>query len=171
VTAAARYALPAAAMHERDPANVLAVLNETLGSRQDDDDFMSRWCTVIAARLDISADRAVLHVASGGHPLPYVVRADGRSEPTGGPGALVGALAEGQWATTSTNLADGDAVVFFTDGVTEARVGDGFFDTRGLETALPPAPNMAPEQVIEHLLGEMARLGAAHQDDIALLVL
>ena len=67
---------------------------------------------------------ARVSLASAGHPLPLLLRADGAVEAVGGPGTLVGVVPDPDLADASAYLRDGDALVFYTDGVTEARGGD-----------------------------------------------
>jgi serine phosphatase RsbU (regulator of sigma subunit) len=57
-----------------------------------------------------------------------VVRADGRVEELGLPGTLLGPFArEAVFENVSTELHEHDALVLYTDGVTEARAPDGSF--------------------------------------------
>jgi len=116
VTALARYTLRAAAMTERLPSRVLALLNEAL-LRQPGE---RRFCTVAYAYLEALEDGARMGFASGGHPLPLVLRSDGSVEWLGSHGMLLGAVPDPTLEDRSAALAPGDAVVFYTDGVTEA---------------------------------------------------
>ena len=71
VTALARYTLRAAAMRERLPSRSLALLNEALLRQRGD----RRFCTVAYAYLETLDSGARVGFASGGHPLPLVLRA------------------------------------------------------------------------------------------------
>ena len=83
VTAIARYTLRAAAMQaEEGPEHALRLLNDVLMQQVSPD----RFCTVAYATLDLSDGVAKLSVASGGHPTPLIVRADGRVTPDRRPG-------------------------------------------------------------------------------------
>ena len=73
VTALARYTLRAAAMRERLPSRGLHVLNEALLRQRAD----RRFCTVAYAYLESTEGGVRLGFASGGHPLPLLVRPDG----------------------------------------------------------------------------------------------
>jgi phosphoserine phosphatase RsbU/P len=70
-------------------------------------------------------------VACGGHPLPLVLRADGTVERLGRPGTMLGILPDIEVHDDRTILQPGDALVLYTDGVTEARF-------RGSGTGRPP---------------------------------
>jgi hypothetical protein len=59
-------------------------------------------------------------VSTGGHPLPLVLRADGRVEPLGRPGTLLGILPDPVLFDDEARLAPGDALILYTDGVVEA---------------------------------------------------
>lgn len=116
LTALARYTLRAAAMQEREPSRVLQLLNEAIRQQVPGD----RFCTVACGRLDLGPGGARLTVASGGHPLPLLLRADGRILSLGRPGTLLGIFADPDVADEGLDLGPGDTVVFFTDGLTEA---------------------------------------------------
>jgi PAS domain S-box-containing protein len=116
VTALARYTLRAAAMTERLPSRVLGLLNDALLRQPGERTF----CTVAYAYLEALDDGARLGFASGGHPLPLVLRRNGDVQWLGTHGMLLGALTDPALEDRSVALGAGDAVVFYTDGVTEA---------------------------------------------------
>ena len=115
VTALARYTIRAAAAQNDSPAAILRWVNEAM-LREDS----SRFCTIAVAHLDRSAATTRLTVAVGGHPAPIVLRADGSVETAGAGGTLIGLVDDPRLAETTTELAPGDAVLLYTDGVTEA---------------------------------------------------
>lgn len=173
VTVAGRYAVRAEAMRERDPAAILALMNDALISA-DEDHFACQWCTVVVARVDPAPGPrggVMVHVASGGHPRPRVLTASGRVVALGGEGFLVGAVPEATFSTSSMELGAGDGVVMFTDGVTEAKVPEGLFGTERLDSALRKAAGMPPDEVIAAVGESLAAAGAVQVDDIALLAL
>jgi PAS domain S-box-containing protein len=119
VTALARYTLRAAAMRERLPSRSLRLLNEALLRQRDD----QRFCTVAYAYLETVAGGATLGLATGGHPLPLLLRRDGVVEQLGEPGTLLGIVSDPQLSDHKATLAPGDALVLYTDGVTDGRGG------------------------------------------------
>jgi PAS domain S-box-containing protein len=121
VTALARYTLRAAAMRERLPSRSLGLLNEALLRQRAD----RRFCTVAYAYLEPLAVGARVGFASGGHPLPLLLRVDGTVEAVGAPGTLLGVVPDPSFEDRSLALAPGDALVFYTDGVIEARASNG----------------------------------------------
>ena len=63
-------------------------------------------------------------LATGGHPLPLVLRAGGRSRPPARRARCSGILDDPEITEHAVELAPGDALVLFTDGVTEATAAD-----------------------------------------------
>ena len=120
ITALARYTLRAAVLHTRRPRDVLGALNEAL-LRQNLD---YRFCTVLYASLTPRDGHVTATIATGGHPLPLVLRANGDVDRAGRRGTLLGVLAAPEISEESVDLAPGDALVLFTDGVTEASRSD-----------------------------------------------
>ncbi|MCA1830128.1 MAG: SpoIIE family protein phosphatase, partial [Actinobacteria bacterium] len=120
ITALARYTIRAAAMQARRPSRVLTQLNEAL-LRQNTGD---RFCTAAYARVapaeEGSGTRRIT-LACGGHPLPLILRADGTLESIGAPGGLLGVFDNPGLNEVSVTLRSGDALILYTDGVTEAR--------------------------------------------------
>jgi len=116
VTALARYTLRAAAMRESQPSRVLAVLNEAMLRQHPE-----RFCTVVYARFREHAGGRQLTLASGGHPLPLLVRPDGSIIELCEPGTAIGLFADPDLHDRHYELETGDTVVFFTDGLVEVR--------------------------------------------------
>src|SRR4051812_25234169 len=110
LTAAARYAIRAAAVRTSDLVDVLDTVNEVL-LRQP---APHGTCTVTCVLVDRLEDRIELHAVSAGHPLPLVLRRDtGAVEELGAPGTLLGILAEINLPVAVTTLTEGDAVVLY----------------------------------------------------------
>ena len=168
VTALARYTLRAAAMRERLPSRSLALLNEALLRQRSD----RRFCTVAYAYLEMVDGGARLGVASGGHPLPMLVRGDGTVERVGVPGTLLGVVPDPQIEDRSVTLSRGDLLVFFTDGVIESRGAERRLDEDRLADLLSRCAGGDADTVAAEV--EQAALrswGGRAGDDIAVLVL
>jgi sigma-B regulation protein RsbU (phosphoserine phosphatase) len=168
ITAIARYTLRSVAMDMRQPAAVLRKLNDALIHQQLDEKF----CTVAYGRAVASARGMRITVCRGGHPSPMVVRADGEVTPVGSAGGLIGALPDIRLWEETVQLEAGDAIVFYTDGVTEARAGrDQFGEERVAETLSRCAGRPAAE-IAEQLERAVIAFGGDEPgDDIAILVL
>jgi sigma-B regulation protein RsbU (phosphoserine phosphatase) len=168
VTALVRYTLRATAIHVDEPARVLEVLNQAL-LRQNVDS----WCTVAYATLRCpSGPHCPLTVACGGHPLPIRIGASSPPQPVGRPGTLMGAMEDVTVSSVVTELERGDAVVFFTDGVTEGRGPQGFFGDDRLVELLATMRGKPAAEIAEGLVTAVVDFQQGMpRDDIAVLVL
>jgi PAS domain S-box-containing protein len=168
VTALARYTLRAAAMRERLPSRSLRLLNEALLRQRDD----RRFCTVAYAYLEVYDGGVRVGVASGGHPLPMLLRPDGTVESIGAPGTLLGVLPDPNLEDRSVSLSPGDTLVFYTDGVIEGRGADVTFDEDGLRRLLADCAGAGADAVAARVEeAAFAAQGNNLRDDIAVLVL
>src|SRR5947208_15969262 len=114
-------------MDLRQPARILRRLNEVLVLQADEQTVGERFCTVAYIRVVPTINGVRLTICLGGHLQPLVVRADGTVEAIGAPGGLIGLFPDVRLFEETVQLAPGDTVVLFTDGVTEAaRAGEEF---------------------------------------------
>ncbi|CAL9664388.1 hypothetical protein SUDANB176_07147 [Streptomyces sp. enrichment culture] len=172
LTSLTRYTLRAAALHDPDPAAGLSVLNTVLLDRYTGDD--PRYCTAVAGVLERAGDTTHVHLASGGHPPALVLRGDGRVDhlSTRG-GMLIGALPAAQFVSVRTALHPGDTLLLYTDGLTEARVGEGreLYGDEALESFAADLAPASARRVIDALTALLHGFGDGLGDDTALLAL
>jgi hypothetical protein len=161
VTALARYTIRAAVMRHRSPAGILRWLNSAM-IRQG----ANRFVTLACARIEVE-DVITVTVACAGHPPPRILRSSGLVETLGGNGTLLGILDEVDAFDFSARLDPGDAIVLYTDGLTEASAPD-VWTPRQLDAAVAGARRMDAQQIVEHL-GSLAP--GPLRDDLALLAL
>jgi serine phosphatase RsbU (regulator of sigma subunit) len=169
VTALARHTLRAAAAYEARPSAVLALLHRALRDARDD----GRFCTVAYCDFEVRPDGLRMVLCCGGHPLPLVLRADGRVEPVGKLGTLLGADIEPALADVVIELAPGDLIVLYTDGVTEVRRGrKEIFGHRDLAELLERCARL-PADVLAQSIQDavLAAADGRPRDDIAILVI
>ncbi len=134
----------------------------------------SRFCTIALTRVHRDGDRLVARVCLGGHPEPVIRRSDGTTELVGTPGDLLGVLDESvlELHEIEIELEVGDALVLYTDGVTERRDARRMFGQYGLRRALTNASGSSAEELASAL--EQAAesfVDAELRDDLAILVL
>lgn len=168
VTGLARYTLRATAMQERKPSRILETLNEAILQQRSDHMF----CTVSYVRLKAGRGKVRLTVCCGGHPQPLVLRADGRVEPAGVPGTLLGVFPDPELTDKAVDLDRGDALVLYTDGVVEEHVPGAVFGKERLISLLESCAGLNAASIVESI--ERAVMGfqpGPPRDDIALLVL
>ncbi|MEY2434598.1 MAG: hypothetical protein QOC92_4323, partial [Acidimicrobiaceae bacterium] len=132
VTAVARWTIRSVAMDVRQPTQVLRKVNEALLHQQLDD----RFCTIAYARVVPTSHGVRVSVCRGGHPAPMVIRDSGEVEPIGASGSLIGILPEVRLWEETTQLHSDESIVFYTDGVTEARRGRDQFGEERLREIL-----------------------------------
>jgi PAS domain S-box-containing protein len=129
VTALARYTIRAVTLKDDRPSEVLAALNEAMLRQLPED----RFCTAACVRLE-PQDGSVgvgVDVSRAGHPPPLLVRSGGTVEEVGCSGRVLGVFPDAELRDTSLRLMPGEALVLYTDGVTEARSPDGDFFGEG----------------------------------------
>jgi serine phosphatase RsbU (regulator of sigma subunit) len=169
VTALTRYTIRAVAMREDEPSTVLRGLNEAMLRQLGDDQF----CTVACARLQPAPGGFELDVARGGHPVPLLVRADGSVEAVVPKGRALGVFLDPGLAVQRVRLEPGDAAVFYTDGITEARGPDGsFFGEGRLRDLLRSCAGLDAPAIAEKMRDVTLEFGEGNlRDDLAVLVL
>ncbi|HEX6346477.1 PP2C family protein-serine/threonine phosphatase [Umezawaea sp.] len=169
VTSIARYTLRAAAVHDSDPRAVLRTLDTVL--RQEDG---RRFCTVVFGVLTRTADGCTVALAGGGHPPALLLRADGTAHPQDLVGGqLVGVLPDARFVARTVTLGPGDTLLFYTDGLTEARIAadrSRYGDEALLDFAAAIAP-MGSADTVKAVRGLLTGFGTGLDDDTAVLAL
>jgi serine phosphatase RsbU (regulator of sigma subunit) len=168
VTSLGRHTLRAAALTSKRPAEILSILNTALLEQTEHD----RFCTAVYGELRPRFGRLVATVACAGHPPPYVVRSDGTVEALPCAGTLLGIVQDIELADVTVELGFGDKIVFYTDGVIEARSesGEMFGDQRFerlLRDSATRGVNAAADQITNAVIDFQS---GRPRDDVALVV-
>lgn len=146
---------------------VLARLNETLLERGG-----GRYCTLALAALGRDGDRLNVSLYLAGHERPLLVRMNGEVAFTGAGGTALGLLDSIQTPSAEVTLEPGDALVFYTDGVTERRRGRELFGTERLRAAAAPLAGYPAAVIAARLRAEAIGFSAdPPRDDIAIIVI
>ncbi len=163
LTSLVRHTLRATSDFRASPAELLAHLDATLKRQR-----RRSVCTAICARVE--SDGVTLAVA--GHPLPIRVTRTG-AEQVGEFGALLGAFDDAGWQDAHLDLAPGNSLVFFTDGVTDAVGKDGErYGLQRLRDALAHCDDSPARTLIQTVTGAIAAFQVgAHADDTAIVAL
>ncbi len=129
----------------------------------------SRYATLFAAHLEPDG---LLTACNAGHNPPVLVTTAGVSRLETG-GTVVGLFESAQYGEESVRLSDGDMVVVFSDGVSEAlsATEDEFGDDRLIE-AVTRAAGGSVQDVVDALLESVKAFthGAPQNDDITIVV-
>jgi sigma-B regulation protein RsbU (phosphoserine phosphatase) len=167
--ARAKTVFETVAAREADPAALVATVNRSLCRDNDAGMFV----TAVAGVLDLASGELSLAVA--GHEPPVLVPADGAPKlvPVEG-GRVLGLIEASDFAVNRLRLGRGDAVVLYTDGVSEAQDENGAFfgverlvaTTAGLRQETAPALTVGVLAAVRAFAGE-----APQSDDITILTL
>jgi serine phosphatase RsbU (regulator of sigma subunit) len=171
LTALARYTVRTASSPDSPPSEVLRTLHDLISTDRSD----MRFCTAALARIEPPSNgsgMAHLTVALGGHPLPLVLRQSGQVDSIGEPGTLLGALPSVVLADAEADLAVGDSLVLYTDGVLDVGDRTKTADPDWLVTELAKSAGKSADEIADSLAqAAIRRHGGEPRDDIAVLVL
>ena len=170
VTAMVRHGIRLLSLWDDQPADVLAKVNTAMLARYETD----RFVTAVAAHLRWNGDRLDASLTSAGHPAAAQVRANGVVTFTAGGGLPLGIFDDAETQTEHLALRAGDALVLYSDGVTERRAADGsIYGTARLADALTRSlgrPAAGIVQAIEDDLSAFSE-GARLRDDVAIVAI
>ncbi len=167
VTALVRYTIRAAAIRRRKPATILEMLNQAVHLQ-----YPERFCTVLYSRLRRQAGSWWLTVASGGHPACLLVRPTGEVVELGEPGIIVGPFPTASFPEVHHEVAPGDVVIFYTDGVSEARgPGRSFYGEPRLKDLVCSLAGQSAATIAAQVEKSVLSFqGGLASDDLAVLV-
>ncbi|HET7488337.1 MAG TPA: PP2C family protein-serine/threonine phosphatase [Acidimicrobiales bacterium] len=160
-----KYLLRVFLTQYRDPAQAIEELNVVLSTQGRPEDLVS-LCAVV---FDQAA--ATLRFASAGHPPAWVWH-DGEVRALRATGPLLTLDPNGSYFSKEIDLAPGDVLVMYTDGLTEARSGDQLFGEERIAQILRRDPGDELTALCKGLL-EAARDFASEPltDDVAILAI
>ena len=166
--AVSRSLLKATALTSVSPSECLEHVNRLLCPDNDSAMFVTVFYGIL------HTDTGVLEYSNGGHNVPYVIHGE-RIAPVGQPGGTaLGIVEEARYDTNRMSLSAGDALVLYTDGVSEAMDAEGrFFSTPRLEHTLLRLAHHRPVHLLTKLVEEVQAFssGVLQSDDITLLAL
>lgn len=172
LTSLARYTIRTAAMRVKQPDRILSLLNEEI-LRQTGGE---RLFTAVYGKLEpeLGGDGAMLlRIACAGHPSPLILRRDGEVEQFPETGTILGVIEAPEFSYREVKLERGECVVFYTDGVIEARSESGeFFGEERLVEAVGGSAGLSAEDLSERIKNiALDFQGGVARDDIAVLAL
>jgi phosphoserine phosphatase RsbU/P len=151
------------------PADILSRLNEELAVDNPSCMFVTILCVVYNVRTRKAA------VASGGQPGPILLRPGEKPHCVlNQPGTALGLDLNVPFSSVELTLNPSDTLLFYTDGVTEARNQKGeLYDTTRLLHSVGEATGEQPAALVDKLLRQVEHFatGARQADDIALVAL
>ncbi|MCM3881676.1 MAG: SpoIIE family protein phosphatase [Vicinamibacterales bacterium] len=166
LTAMIQGVLSSQVVSAASPAQLMTSLNATLIRRS----IQDRFATLLYGAL--SPDGRLIY-SNAGHNPPMLLRCDGVQRLETG-GLIVGLFAQASYNEETLQLEDGDVLVVFSDGVTEAfnAAGEEFGETR-LLACLEANRRCGPADLLRQLLSSVQEFTAtaAQSDDVTALVL
>jgi len=153
--------------NEPSPAALLTQVNQALCKQDMDMQFVTSFYAVL------DPVNASFKYAIAGHPPPFLRKASGQVEKLAGRGIAMGVSLEAIYEDISLDLAPGDSLVAFTDGVTDANSPTNkSYEMEQLKTAIGSAPAHAVA-LLDHLLSTLVDWvkEAPNYDDITLLAI
>ena len=170
ITGLARNVLRLLVREGRSPSEALRSLNAAILELGE----VGRFCTAALAVVHASSDRPGgldLCFSSGGHPPPALLPSSGPPSFSGATGTLLGVVESPDLGDEEIALAAGDALVFYTDGVTERRRGNQMFGDDTLLRVLQTAAGRSADGVAGMLEREVRAFAPeVSRDDLAVLV-
>jgi serine phosphatase RsbU (regulator of sigma subunit)/pSer/pThr/pTyr-binding forkhead associated (FHA) protein len=146
---------------------VLSRINTFLNDRAEH----GKYATMFYSMLNVSGR---LSYANAGHCAPLLVRASGAVEKLTPTSTPVGLVPGARFDLAYQDLAPGDRIVLYTDGVTEARNGAGeFFGRKGLLDAVRRAGSAGCNELHDAIQAAILEFtaGADQEDDVTLVVI
>jgi sigma-B regulation protein RsbU (phosphoserine phosphatase) len=150
------------------PGEILARLNAEISRDNEPCMFVTLFCGILNFRT------GEVEYSNGGHNLPYHVHRGGVSRVQNVGGRALGLIEESPYASGRIVLAPGEALLLYTDGVTEAmNPGDALYSDERLEQFLASRHGASPRQMIGDLIDNVRAFagGAPQSDDITSLAL
>ncbi|GII76598.1 hypothetical protein Sru01_15800 [Sphaerisporangium rufum] len=165
-----RQCLRALLLLEGEPERLVPLINRSLLASPARNAYVT---LVLGALRPEPSGHTQVELAVAGHPAPLVLRADGTVEELASYGSMLGVLKQIVVTIVTVDLAPGDVLLLYSDGITEAfggPAGREMFGAERLKAALATCAGMPVAAVVERL-EQISTEWLAHgeHDDRALL--
>lgn len=164
--AVTRTLLHATALKKPSPSDCLDYVNDVLVGQTDPSMFVTAFYGILNTRT------GELEYGIAGHNPPYVFSDGSVRALEGPPGRILGMLPNSNYQTRDAQLKARDAVLLYTDGVTEAiNASDNFFSEERLVTWFQLSGDLPLGEVVGGLVQEVQTFAAGHPqaDDVTVL--
>lgn len=151
-----------------EPSEIIGMVNRELCA----DNAGMMFVTVFFGMLEPATGE--LRFTSAGHNPPYQLQAGDLVALTGCKGRALGVRADSTYETGRLNVAAGDVIFLYTDGITEAanRASELFAEER-LELVLRQSSNRRSDELVKAMVSAVHDFagGASQSDDIAVMAI
>ncbi|HOM70932.1 MAG TPA: MASE3 domain-containing protein [Armatimonadota bacterium] len=169
-TAIVKYSFQAYMREGMEPAEALRIVSETFKERVNrgempDNVFITLFCAIV----DTKTGRVVY--ANAGHEPPIKISSGPELDMLEPTGPILGIWAS-EYSQSEVWMEPGDVLVFYTDGITEARTGGIMFGLAGLVDAVRNNIGRTPQELADAIYEDASQHAQNElQDDVALIVL
>ncbi len=150
------------------PDTAAALLNDLMLKEVQTD----RYFTICLAFLNL--DTGLVRMVQAGHPNPMVLRADGTVDAVGDGGMPIGLIPGAAFASFEVQLAPGDRLLIYSDGVTECPRPDGtMLDDDGLIALMRANRDASGRDFLDRLRAGLVSYAGTDEfpDDVSALLL
>ena len=134
------------------PDEVCRRLNNLLLNEMETDNYL----TMLLADVDLASGKAIM--AQAGHPSPAVQRADGSVEFVSSYGMPIGLIPDADFNSFAVELAPGDRLLFYSDGITECPMSDtDMLGEDGLRDILQAGAQIRGPSFMKQLMAELSK--------------
>ncbi|WP_027158578.1 PAS domain S-box protein [Methylobacter luteus] len=165
----ARSAIRTRATGSETPAETLSLLNKFLYEDLDNSDY---FITLFYLQYDIGSQQ--LSFANAGHPPPLLLSpSESECRQLDADGLILGVREHVDFEEKTTTLSQGDLILLYTDGLTEAENIHGeFFGLKRVNDILIQYAQQSPQMIIEVLLEQLKQFcqTESFKDDITLMI-
>jgi sigma-B regulation protein RsbU (phosphoserine phosphatase) len=158
----------ATAVNGGTPGEILARLNAEICRDNESCMFVTLFCAILNTRT------GQVDYSNGGHNLPYYLHRAGVSPLQNTGGIALGLVEQSPYASGRMVLGPGEALLLYTDGVTEAmNPSETLYSDQRLERFLVSNHSSLPRQIIGDLVSDVRHFAgtAPQSDDITVLAL
>lgn len=166
LTALSRHSAKTAGLLGLGPARTLAMLNRILLDHAE-----ATLVTCLCVNVACRDGRTTVTIASGGHPLPLRHRCGEAPAELGRYGSILGYDQDGDWPEVSYELAVGDGLLLYSDGVTDAAGEAGRFGDERLRDVIAASSGDPATLVAEIDRALRAFQSRPLDDDVAVVAL
>jgi len=152
-------------------SSIMHRLNQLINKIFKDDKFIS----LFYGELMPDKKGLFLYANAGHNPPIHYISKTGEIAYLESTGPLLGPVPNSKFETDSTNFAEGDILVIYTDGITEA-ANDlyEFYETERLITVVKANKNLSPKELVYTILDDVLKFStpmSKYQDDKTLVVI
>jgi len=161
----AKHMIQAYSADDPEPVALMTKLNAALNVHLP----VNRFITLVYGLLDV--EKGEFTYANAGHELPFHYReADDKLVCLKASGVAAGALPDSEYQSETVPFKNGDILVLYTDGATNARGEQGFLNTEGIQEIVKRHIRLSSRNLPDSIFANVLKYaGDRLTDDLAIL--